>query len=481
MRSRKFAEGFSAKSLNLKKPSRSDAESSNPISGSKPELPKNSLQMREVASAELCDGTLVEVIEDPNNPSRTRFAIAKRGRVRFADRLKLNGEVLIPIPRSAVGFSDVKLPRGVLPYGSLINLTACIACFLRSALDVSDLSCFVLVAFVLYSWLADRLLPAAYLSIVGLPQSGKSTLLELLSMICRQPLFVSDISSAAVYQACRLFSPTLLIDEVEWHSSKGPGSLRQLMRAGTGRYSQSLRVRGSASSFGPKVFSSLEASTDPALNSRCLQIVMTETEKRGLLKPDHPSMLACASDLRQRLLKFRFNRYHSIRPATFAGLEDLRPRSRDLFACLSAPVARSKNWSRVLLDFIRDHHDPTTREALGTGMDAMLTAVFEFLHQFPSSSVRVKVLAQFANLFLRSRNERLVLSDKLAGTTLSSLGFRSRKRTNQGWVLMLDSETEKRAHQLLKTHGITHISQGDLERYSKSCPTCKTFIGAPNS
>jgi hypothetical protein len=472
------AEHSSAKSVTFKNSRRSDAEPSNPISGSKAELP---LQVREVAFAELGDGTLVEVIEDPDDPRRTRFAIAKRGRVRFADWVKLNGEVLVPISRSAVGFSDVKLPTGVRPYGSVTNLAAWTYYFLKCSLDVSDLSCFVLAAFVLYSWLADRLLPAVYLSIVGLPQSGKSTLLELLSTICRQPLFVTDISAAAVYQACRQFSPTLLIDEVEWHSSKGSGSLRQQMRAGTGRSSHSLRVRGSASSFGPKVFSSLEPSTDPALNSRCLQIIMTETLKRGLLKPGHPSMLACASDLRQRLLKFRFNRYGSIRPATFPGLEELRPRSRDLFACLSAPMARSKILSRYLLDFIRDHHDPTTREALGTGMDAMLTVVFEFLHQFPSSSVRVKVLAQLANSFLRSRNERLVLNDKLAGTTLSSLGFRSRKRTNQGWVLMLDSETEKRAHQLFRTHGITHLLQSDLERYAKSCPICKTFLGPPNS
>jgi hypothetical protein len=144
-------------------------------------------------------------------------------------------------------------------------------------------------------------------------------------------------------------------------------------------------------------------------------------------------------------------------------------------------VAGVKNFSQSLLDFIRDHHDPTTREPLGAGMDAMLSIVFELLHQVPSSCVRVKFLAQVANQFLRHQNERLVLTDKLAGTMLSSLGFHSKKRTNEGWVLMLDSETAKRAHQLLKTHGITHLSQSDLERYATICPICKTFLGPPNS
>jgi hypothetical protein len=174
-------------------------------------LPGSCRPERAIDFAELGDGTLAEVVEDPMNPSRTRFAVFNQGRVRFVDQLEYGGEILVPIPRSVVGFSDVKLPCGVLPYGSVTRLIGEVLAFIKYGADISILDIGVLAAFVLYSWLADRLLPAVYLSIIGLPQSGKSTLLELLSMICRQPLLVSDISEAAVFRTCQQFSPTLII------------------------------------------------------------------------------------------------------------------------------------------------------------------------------------------------------------------------------------------------------------------------------
>jgi hypothetical protein len=435
-------------------------------------------QEREIDFAELGDGTLAEVVEDPRDPNRTRLAIFKKGRVRFADQLEYGGEILVPIPRSVLGFSDVKLPCGVLPYGSITNLVTTVALFIVYGLDISVSYAAVLAAFVLYSWLADRLLPAVYLSIIGLPQSGKSTLLELLSMICRQPLLVGDISEAAVFRTCRQFSPTLIIDEVEWHSSR-TGRLRQLLRAGIGRSSRALRVGDCSSSFGPKVFSSLEPSTDSALNSRCLQIVMAETMGCKLLKPGDLTMVSLAKHLRQMLLKFRFNFYRSIDPALLPDTENLRPRSRDLLCSLAAPVRRSRMMVNILSDFMKRHHDPVTRESLGPRQDALLAVLFKLMHLSPAGSVRVKLLAETANALLQRRGEKLALTDKAAGTILSSLGFLSKSRTNQGWILWLDSDTQKRAHQLLQTHGIARLEPGTAESFAKRCSACQTII-SPN-
>jgi hypothetical protein len=448
--------------------------------GSQNVLPSGSRRPeRAIDFAELGDGTLAEVVEDPMNPSRTRFAIFNQGRVRFADQLEYGGEIFVPIPRSVVGFSDVKLPCGVLPYGSVKRLIGEVLAFIKYGADISISDIGVLAAFVLYSWLADRLLPAVYLSIIGLPQSGKSTLLELLSMICRQPLLVSDISEAAVFRTCHQFSPTLIIDEVEWHSSR-TSRLRQLLRAGIGRASRALRIGDCSSSFGPKVFSSLEPSTDAALNSRCLQIVMAETMKRKLVKPGDPRMVSLAKDLRQMLLKFRFNSYRSIGPAPLLGAENLRPRSRDLFCSLAAPVRRSRIIVVTLSNFVKRHHDPVTREPLGPRQDALLSVLFQVLHHHPpAGSVRVKFLAETTNALLQRSGEKLALTDKATGTILSTLGFKSKCRTNQGWILWFDSDTQKRAHQLLQTHGIARLEPGTAESFAKSCSACQTII-SPN-
>ena len=75
--------------------------------------------------------------------------------------------------------------------------------------------------FVVYTWLADRMPTAVYLFLTGLPQSGKTTLLEVFELLCRRPLLVSEITPAAVYEVCPQFGPTLLIDESEWDGTEG--------------------------------------------------------------------------------------------------------------------------------------------------------------------------------------------------------------------------------------------------------------------
>jgi hypothetical protein len=179
------------------------------------------------------------------------------------------------------GFAEMKLPRGVIPYCSIKDLYLELAVFLGWAADLPPEELCIATSFVLYSWVSDRLPTAVYPAIVGLPQSGKSTLLEMLSLICRRPILISDVSNAALCEACSRFNPTFLVDEVDWHSSSS-SKMRQMLRAGTGPSGQVLRVSRSTRSFGPKVFCSLNPCPDQALSSRCIQILMAETGKREL-------------------------------------------------------------------------------------------------------------------------------------------------------------------------------------------------------
>jgi hypothetical protein len=366
-----------------------------------------------------------------------------------------------------------------MPYKSVMRLARTLAKFIRCVVDVPGEYAILLSAFVLYTWVADRLPTAVYLSVIGLPQAGKSTLLELLSLVCRRALLVNDISQAAAYQVCSNFSPTLIIDEVDWHSSTTMSSFRQLLRAGTSPSLRALRVRQSGCSFGPKVFGSLEASSDSALNSRCIQLVMAEKNKSRLLKPGHPTVVKVSSELRQRLLQFRFDFYKSIRPALVPGAEDLRPRSRDLLSSLAAPLVGSQPWTRFLLAYMKENHDPVTRESLEPRFEALHAALWEAIHREPPlSHVRIggqMSLSTATNDILLQGGETLTVTDKGVGRMLSSMGFRSTQRTKTGWILWLDSATRERCHQLLKTHGNRYVPDWDFALHSATCPSCKAF------
>ena len=69
--------------------------------------------------AELENGSLVEVVEDPAIRITRCSQLFRRGRIRLAGQIEDRGRILVPIPRSTLGFFDVKLPRGVMSYKPL--------------------------------------------------------------------------------------------------------------------------------------------------------------------------------------------------------------------------------------------------------------------------------------------------------------------------------------------------------------------------
>jgi hypothetical protein len=189
-----------------------------------------------------------------------------------------------------------------------------------------------------------------------------------------------------------------------------------------------------------------------------------------------------ASELRQRLLWFRFGFYKSIRPAPIKGAEELRPRSRDLFYSLAAPLVGSKLWTRFLLWFMKEHQDPVTREPLEPRHEALHAVLWEVIHrELPLPSVRIggeTSLRTATNDILLQSGERFSVTDKGVGRMLSSMGFRSTQRTKIGWILRLDSTTLARCHQLMKTHDNRFVSDCDFARRSTTCLSCKAFAAS---
>src|SRR5271156_433052 len=163
--------------------------------------------------AELEDGSLVEIIEDPENSSRTLLAVYKDGEVRFTHRLQHGNRVLVPIPRDRHVIRHVRLPRGVKAYESARSLLRQTDSILSRCLDLDEGDRFLLACFVLSTWFIEKLPVAPYVALVGLPRSGKSTALSVLSLMCRRSLLTADITSAAFYRVCDRLMPTLLIDE----------------------------------------------------------------------------------------------------------------------------------------------------------------------------------------------------------------------------------------------------------------------------
>jgi hypothetical protein len=80
-------------------------------------------QIVETDFAELKDGTLVEVVQDPENRARTLLAVWKDGDVHYVDQLEDDGHVLVPFRRKTNEIFDrLRLPTNARSYESLQRL-----------------------------------------------------------------------------------------------------------------------------------------------------------------------------------------------------------------------------------------------------------------------------------------------------------------------------------------------------------------------
>ena len=78
---------------------------------------ESSLPKHEIDFADLADGTLVEAIEDPNDPATSTFVVFSNGTVQFAEKMERPDRVLVPVPRTGI-FKHIRLPRGTEPRAS---------------------------------------------------------------------------------------------------------------------------------------------------------------------------------------------------------------------------------------------------------------------------------------------------------------------------------------------------------------------------
>jgi len=427
----------------------------------------------EVDFAELDNGTLIETIEDPNDAAKSLFAIYKNGLVQYAEKLEHRYRMLVPIPREQGIFKHVRLPRGTQPYGSPADLLTDIAALILACVDISVNDATLVAAFVVSTWFVERLSVAPYLALVGLPRSGKTTLLQVLNLVCRRSLLTADITSAAFYELYEKLTPTLLIDETLTTGNRR--ELFHLLKTGTTRGSVTLRRGHSLKAFGPKVISCTELPSDAALNSRSVIIPMQETGRTDLVKTTDKRLLDNADSLCKALLQYRLENYHSLRLPKVEGDQRLHSRTRDLYQALALPLGSNPELCEVLVDLFKFQQE-INREPLSPASAAVLRVLYAFIHSHPQDGkCAQRELTVGVNLNLERLQETFRLNSHEVGRALTTLGFTNRKRTNAGFTLWLDLESRKRIHNLARAYAIDRESQFQKQGFGDNCDLCKNL------
>jgi hypothetical protein len=234
---------------------------------------------REVEFTILPDGRIVDLIRSTRQPSNLEFLVWQDGNIRRTAHIEHDGELLVVPKMDPTVVSALRLPTMARPCPEIGELFKLMMNYIETYVDVTTEHSFLVAAFALTTWLADRLSVVPYLSICGPPESGKTTLLRLLHCFCRRAIHASAITPASLYRLAAQVRPTLLIDEADFGRDRTSRDIQRLLRGGNRRGSRILCNGRAFENFGPKVMASRGPLDDAALVSRNINIVMTPSDR----------------------------------------------------------------------------------------------------------------------------------------------------------------------------------------------------------
>jgi hypothetical protein len=432
-------------------------------------------------SGHLPDGSnaIVDLVLDPADESKVKFICYEPAeneghkeapQIAYSEILADSGHAYLPQQVDPNLLTSIRMPRQAEPYESLQQLISAISTLILRCVALSETDARLLAHFVLSTWLTDRLPVAPYLALVGPPQSGKTTLLRVLHLLCRRSLSAADATAITLLHLCHKLHPTLLIDETS--TTDGPATLRRLLRVGNTPGSMVLRHKQAWNVFGAKVVCWRELPDDAALNSRCIILPMQGVNDPALRLPDDPEIVSAAAALQSQLLYYRLANYDKVNARTFELHESLPPRKRELYFALATPCVADKDSKHFLLNYFRDRHSHAySDDSLSAAEYSVLFALFHVAH-LPEHRGHplTKEIAARANRHLNEEREHLQLQIRRVGAILTSFGFAQRRRTKKGWALPLEGDDQRRLHKIGERYGIDYL-RDDMPGFT-ACLLC---------
>jgi hypothetical protein len=394
-------------------------------------------------------GILVDLVRERSGD--IGFVVFRDGTATFHNTFQNRSVTLIPpqIHRSIVDV--VRLPKSLGISKTPRKLLSEINDVLFTYLDLEESDRKLVGYFALCPWLNDLQQVAPYLWIIGPYSCGKSTLLRLLSAICRRPVVAGDISPAALYTLSTSLRPTLLLDEFEMTGDARSRSLQHLLRSGSSQGQRVFRGPKAYDVFGPKAIGSRQGPGDAALASRGLVVTMRPTT-RDLPALDLDALAGIADRLQPSLLAFRLENYERVKPAALASSR-LSPRMLDIARALSLPLLGDPDLECELIEIVKPHDAQAKIDRHGEPEWVVITALYARIHR-ATNTLTVQELTFEVDDVLANAGESYRLKPRKVGDILRSLGYPTQKLGNQGRGLRLSQELVRSIHTTAKNLGV---------------------------
>ncbi len=447
---------------------------------------ENSIRAAETAAARLLsDGTAVEIIRDPQDPSRLNFLSWHNGVADVVKHVARDGRIVLPPTFTADKIETLAMPTGAHLGGSAGDLFNDIAAAISGYVDLNDNALSLVTSFVLYTWLQDRFPEATYLWLVGPLGSGKTVLLRVLGCLCRRALLIGDSTLASIYRLANQLGPTIALDEADFRRSDA--ALLRFLRASSSLDFPAIRNGQAYRTFGAKILASRQPPPDAALRSRAVFIPTLPTD-REVLRFDSEQASNLKARFQNRLLGFRLQTDVRVMNHQLSDVQAFTPRMRGIAQTLTYGIRAEAALVAHVVEVLREQNDTAKMDRAIEPESLVVEALFASIHEAPihvlqkqcQTIITIGGVAQDVNTMLDRWGAGVTYSARALGPVLRSLGIQTRKLGNWGYGMRLNTSFRRQVHALAKQLCITRrdISNQTAIEYGaagRTCTLCDEF------
>jgi hypothetical protein len=354
------------------------------------------------------------------------------------------------------------LPAGATYYGSTQQLFDEIFELISRVTRLPESLVTQIVFFILGTWFADRAPVAPFLWISAPPTVSTAALLQVLTLLCRRALSVSEPTLAALRSLPMELTPTI-VTEI---SVITPGLLRAL-RASNRRGMLAIAADKMLDLFCAKAVFSSQPLRDPAVVGFPLEIVLPP-QLAYVPRMERREAERISSEFQAKLLMYRLRNYAKVTTPAFALGEFTAP-TQELAHTLGACIVGADELQGKIVPFLkaRDREIQVDRTSLLESI--VVEALWAVVHDPKAGDSAVADLTKIVNTILAGRGEMAQVSPEIVGWKLRALGLRTDFITGGRKGLKLPNETRRTIHTLAAGYGVRTLQQiaagGD-------CPLC---------
>ncbi len=405
------------------------------------------------------DGWLLELIRIPDG--ELNFLIWNGKSAKTAGQFVRQGETFAPLRVDPTILRWLQLPSNTAEYGSTRKLFTEIS-DLISRTQVGDGVVKAVSFSVFATWLADYLPVAPFLWIVVPPTTAVGPLLQVIHLLCRRSLVVSDISAARFRFLPVDLRPTLLV-EVCVQSRQ----LLNLLRASK-RHRALIAADGKAvDAFGARIVFAREPLRDPANAGFPLELVLPPT--RQYIPPMSSSEAErIAAEFQAKLLHYRILNWAKVRTPAF-DLNQFTIPMQETAHSLAASIVDDDELQSQIVPLLKtlDREIRLDRASLLPAI--VLEALIARCHSTTGKYFPVADLTADVNTILLGRGEMLEVSPENIGWTLRALGLYTDFIPGGRKGLVLLNGVRKKIHDLAAAYGVRTLRELPAKI---DCPLC---------